>query len=83
MSADLCPIWKRRADIQGSAARSGQSTPDPETSGRRPGIYCKVPILVEGLRSLANRERLLRAIENVSQGRDLEILDPGDLPWRR
>jgi antitoxin YefM len=32
------------------------------------------------LRSPANRERLLRAIENVDQGRDLKIIDPGDLP---
>ena len=28
------------------------------------------------LRSPANRDRLLKAIENVTQGRDLEILDP-------
>jgi PHD/YefM family antitoxin component YafN of YafNO toxin-antitoxin module len=28
------------------------------------------------LRSPANRERLLKAIENVSQGRNLEIVDP-------
>lgn len=32
------------------------------------------------LRSPANRERLLRAIENVDQGRDLKVIDPGDLP---
>lgn len=32
------------------------------------------------LRSPANRERLLRAIENVAEGRDLVTLDPGDLP---
>ena len=31
------------------------------------------------LRSPANRERLLRAIENVAQGRNLEIVDLGDL----
>jgi antitoxin YefM len=32
------------------------------------------------LRSPANRERLLRAIENVDQGRNLKTIDPGDLP---
>jgi antitoxin YefM len=32
------------------------------------------------LRSPANRERLLRAIENVGQGRDLVTIDPSDLP---
>lgn len=32
------------------------------------------------LRSPANRERLLRAIENVAQGRDLVTIDPSDLP---
>lgn len=32
------------------------------------------------LRSPANRDRLLRAIENVAQGRDLVAIDPGDLP---
>ena len=32
------------------------------------------------LRSPANRERLLRAMENVAQGRDLVTIDPGDLP---
>jgi antitoxin YefM len=32
------------------------------------------------LRSSANRERLLRAIENVEQGRDLRVIDPEDLP---
>ncbi len=32
------------------------------------------------LRSPANRERLLRAIENVAQGKDLVVIDPGDLP---
>jgi len=31
------------------------------------------------LRSPANRERLLRAIENVAQGRNLEEVDLGDL----
>ncbi|MBW8879616.1 MAG: hypothetical protein JF614_32180 [Acidobacteria bacterium] len=31
------------------------------------------------LRSPANRERLLRAIENVSQGRNLEVVDLGEL----
>lgn len=31
------------------------------------------------LRSPANRERLLKAIENVAQGRDLEVVDLGDL----
>lgn len=31
------------------------------------------------LRSPANRERLLRAIENVTQGRNLEVLDLDDL----
>jgi antitoxin YefM len=31
------------------------------------------------LRSPANRERLLRAIENVAQGRGLEVVDLGDL----
>lgn len=31
------------------------------------------------LRSPANRDRLLRAIENVSQGRSLKVIDPGDL----
>jgi antitoxin YefM len=28
------------------------------------------------LRSPANRERLLRAIENVDHGRDLKVIDP-------
>jgi antitoxin YefM len=32
------------------------------------------------LRSPANRERLLRAIENVAQGQNLVVIDPGDLP---
>lgn len=32
------------------------------------------------LRSPANRERLLRAMENVAQGRNLEVVDLGDLP---
>lgn len=32
------------------------------------------------LRSPANRERLLRAIDNVAQGRDLEVLELDDLP---
>lgn len=32
------------------------------------------------LRSPANRERLLRAMENVAQGRDLVAIEPGDLP---
>jgi antitoxin YefM len=32
------------------------------------------------LRSPANRERLLRAIENVAQGKNLVVIDPGDLP---
>lgn len=32
------------------------------------------------LRSPANRERLLRAIDNVAQGRDLEIVELDDLP---
>ena len=32
------------------------------------------------LRSPANRERLLRAIENVAQGKDLVVIDPSDLP---
>jgi antitoxin YefM len=31
------------------------------------------------LRSPANRERLLRAIENVAQGRNLEVVDLADL----
>lgn len=31
------------------------------------------------LRSPANRERLLKAIENVAQGRNLEVVDPGEL----
>lgn len=31
------------------------------------------------LRSPANRERLLRAIENVSQGQSLKVIDPADL----
>jgi antitoxin YefM len=31
------------------------------------------------LRSPANRERLLRAIEDVAQGRHLQVVDPGDL----
>lgn len=31
------------------------------------------------LRSPVNRERLLRAIENVSQGKNLEVVDLGDL----
>jgi antitoxin YefM len=31
------------------------------------------------LRSPANRERLLRAIENVTQDRNLVTIDPGDL----
>ena len=31
------------------------------------------------LRSPANRERLLRAIENVGQGQNLETVDLGDL----
>ena len=31
------------------------------------------------LRSPANRQRLLQAIENVAQGRDLEVVDLGDL----
>ena len=31
------------------------------------------------LRSPANRERLLKAIENVAQGRNLEVVDLGDL----
>lgn len=31
------------------------------------------------LRSPANRERLLKAMENVAQGRNLEVLDLGDL----
>ncbi|HEX6901609.1 MAG TPA: hypothetical protein VF789_17910 [Thermoanaerobaculia bacterium] len=30
------------------------------------------------LRSPVNRERLLRAIENVSQGKNLEVVDLGD-----
>lgn len=32
------------------------------------------------LRSPANRERLLRAIDNVAKGRDLEVVDLDDLP---
>ena len=32
------------------------------------------------LRSPANRDRLLRAIENVAQGRDLEAVDLDELP---
>jgi len=32
------------------------------------------------LRSPANRERLLRAIENVAQGKNLVVIDSGDLP---
>jgi antitoxin YefM len=32
------------------------------------------------LRSPVNRERLLRAIENVGEGRNLEVLDLDDLP---
>jgi antitoxin YefM len=32
------------------------------------------------LRSPANRERLLRAIDNVAQGRDLEAVELDDLP---
>lgn len=32
------------------------------------------------LRSPANRDRLLRAIENVAQGRDLEAVDLDKLP---
>lgn len=31
------------------------------------------------LRSPANRERLLKAIENVAQGRNLVVVDPDDL----
>ncbi|MFL6258592.1 MAG: hypothetical protein ACJ76Y_02670 [Thermoanaerobaculia bacterium] len=31
------------------------------------------------LRSPANRARLLRAIENVAEGRNLEVVDLGDL----
>ena len=31
------------------------------------------------LRSPANRERLLRALENVAQGRNLEVVDLSDL----
>jgi antitoxin YefM len=31
------------------------------------------------LRSPANRERLLRALENVAEGRNLEVVDLGDL----
>jgi antitoxin YefM len=31
------------------------------------------------LRSPANRERLLKAIENVAEGRDLVVVDPTDL----
>ena len=31
------------------------------------------------LRSPANRERLLKAMENVAQGRNLEVLDLDDL----
>ena len=31
------------------------------------------------LRSPANRERLLRAIDNVTQGRNLEVVDLDDL----
>jgi antitoxin YefM len=31
------------------------------------------------LRSPANRDRLLKAIENVTQGRELEIIDLADL----
>ncbi len=30
------------------------------------------------LRSPANRERLLRALENVAQGQNLEVVDLGD-----
>ena len=45
---------------------------------------CEVVVSSEGetaylLRSPANRERLLRAIENVAQGKDLVVIDPGDL----
>lgn len=32
------------------------------------------------LRSPANRERLLRAIDNVAQGRELEAVELDDLP---
>lgn len=32
------------------------------------------------LRSPANRERLLRALDNVAQGRDLKAVDLDDLP---
>ena len=31
------------------------------------------------LRSPANRERLLRALENVAEGRNLEVVDLGNL----
>ena len=31
------------------------------------------------LRSPANRERLLKALENVAQGQNLEVVDLGDL----
>ncbi|HKI05844.1 MAG TPA: hypothetical protein VKK31_27940 [Thermoanaerobaculia bacterium] len=31
------------------------------------------------LRSPANRERLLKALENVAQGQNLEVIDLGDL----
>ena len=31
------------------------------------------------LRSPANRERLLRALENVERGENLVVVDPGDL----
>lgn len=31
------------------------------------------------LRSPANRDRLLRAIENVAEGKNLEVVDLGDL----
>lgn len=32
------------------------------------------------LRSPANRERLMRAIENVAQGQNLKVVDLDDLP---